>query len=90
MTDQRLLILKRRPTSNFTSLALNRLPDLNLTERASGDGTIRFGSSAVPWGFRGFGGWMPSVSATPEFFAVPDARRVFDIIETARRSSAVS
>jgi len=85
VTDKRILILRSAPFSKFTALSLDQLPDVSLTERADGRGTIRFGTQAPSWsGRQGISAWTPSLDATPQFFAIEDARRVFDHIQ--RRS----
>jgi hypothetical protein len=83
LTDQRVLISRSAPFSNFAAVGLAQLPDLQLSERGGGSGTIRFGSSRSPWQAQNWGLWMPSLAATPQFLAIADARRVFDMVQQA-------
>lgn len=91
VTSQRILILRDGPFRKFTALAIDRLPELSLLERAGGSGTIRFAADDGFWGRRnGFSGWSPALDQTPQFMSIPDARAVFDQIEKLRRMSRSS
>jgi hypothetical protein len=79
VTDKRVLILRSGPFSKFSAMSLDQLPNVNLSERADGRGTIRFGAVAA---YRE-GGWTPSLDSTPQFIAIENARRVFDHIQRA-------
>ena len=57
LTDRRVLILKTRPTLNFTSLPLDRLPALGLSERGGGRGSFDLGCQRR---------WQPSVGPDSE------------------------
>jgi hypothetical protein len=80
VTDRRILILRSGPFSDFTTLALERLPEAKLSEKQDGRGTIRFGQSMSPW-MRGFGGWSAALDPSPQFLAIADSRKVFDLIQ---------
>jgi hypothetical protein len=81
VTNQRVLMLRSRPSNKFTSISLDQLPVTNLTESSDGRGTIRFGPEATYFASRGFSGWTPSLDPTPQFIAIDDARSVFDHIQ---------
>jgi hypothetical protein len=83
VTDRRVLTQRAGPLSNFTAVALDRLPDVRLKARRNGWGDIQFGQSQPLWGFgrTGLSVWLPSLDATPQFLAIPDARKVFDLIQ---------
>jgi hypothetical protein len=83
VTDKRVLILLPGPFSRFQALSLGQLPDVNLSERADGRGTIRFGPAAPYRSGSGFSGWTPALDPMPQFVAIEDARRVFDHIQSA-------
>lgn len=85
LTDRRVLILRTGPLSSFTAVALDRLPEAQISERATGTGTIRFGQQQSLFGFgqSGLSIWTPSLDPTPQFLAIPEARRVFDLVQTA-------
>ena len=88
VTDKRVLILRSAPFGKFSAMSLDQLPDANLTERADGRGTIRFGTAAPYWAGSGFSGWTPALDSTPLIFlAIEDARRVFDHIQRAAMGS---
>jgi hypothetical protein len=85
VTNKRILISRSAPFVNFTAISLNRLPDMSLSERADGRGTIRFGpqQSWFGAGSGGFSAWAPALDPTPQFIAIENARSVFDQIQRA-------
>jgi len=86
VTNQRILIFRAGPFGKFTSLAIDRLPELSLDERADGGGTIRFAAGEGFFARRnGFSSWSPALDGTPQFLAIPDARAVFDRIQKISR-----
>lgn len=90
LTDKRVLILRTGMASSFIAINLDRLPQAQISERAGGQGTVRFGlqQSLFNYGRGGFAVWIPSLDPTPQFLAIPDARKVFDLVQnTALRSS---
>jgi hypothetical protein len=90
VTNQRILIARSAPFSNFISLNLKRLPDVELQEDAIGRGTLRFGPAIPFWGYRGFGGfaiWTPALDPTPQFIAIDNAQSVFNQIQNSIRSA---
>jgi hypothetical protein len=80
VTDRRILIARPAPFSRFTTLGLGQLPEGNLKESANGRGTIRFGQPGLAPA-RGFTSMTPALDAVPQFLAIDDARRVFDLIQ---------
>jgi hypothetical protein len=89
LTDRRVLILRTSPSTNFTSVALDRLPEVQFSERADGRGTIRFGQQQGSFGFsgRGLSTWTPSLDPIPQFLAIPNAKQVFDLVQNAAARS---
>ncbi len=81
VTDRRILIARAGPLANFTAISLDRIPDLVLRERQNGKGSIQFGQQVSMFMRRGFGSWLPSLDPTPQFLAIADVRRVFDLIQ---------
>lgn len=82
VTDRRVLIAKREGSS-IESLDLKRLPTLKLNERSDGSGTIKFSNSGGKFGgANGFALWQASLDPDPQFFRIPNARRVYEIIQT--------
>ncbi len=88
VTNRRILIARSGPFGKFTTLSLDLLPEVQLSEHANGRGTLRFGQPAPYWGRGGFASWTPALDATPQFLAIDDARSVFDQIQHAIRSIA--
>ena len=86
VTNQRVLMLRLPPFSNLSAMAIDRLPTLSLAERSDGEGTIRFQDApAYAWGRgNGFGIMTPAL-ASSQFLAIPDARRVFELIQKQGR-----
>ncbi|HML09980.1 MAG TPA: hypothetical protein VK432_03905 [Stellaceae bacterium] len=83
VTNQRVLIVREWPFQKYIALGIDRLPQIELSEQANGRGTILFGEQAPMWGRTGWSSWTPSLSATPQFIAIDDARDVFDKIQRA-------
>jgi hypothetical protein len=91
VTTRRILIARSEPFSSFISLSLNRLPDVELQEDATGRGTLRFGPATPFWGYGGRGGfavWTPALDPTPQFIAIDDAQSVFNQIQRSIQSAA--
>lgn len=81
VTDRRILIARAAPFGKFTALNLNQLPDIDLAERGNGRGTIRFGRAPSTWNNRPSAAWSPALDPTPQFIAIEDSRRIFDLIQ---------
>jgi len=83
VTDRRILIMRTAPFSNFRSLDLERLPDVQLTGEKATRGNLRFGSVATPFGYPRMGGWFPALDPVPQFLGVESPSKVFDLIMKA-------
>ena len=81
VTNQRVLIFRAPPFGKLTSLAIDRLPELSLEERADGRGTILFQPAQPMWNTRSWSSWTPALDPTPQFLRIADARNVFDRIQ---------
>jgi hypothetical protein len=88
LTNRRVLIARSGIFGKITSVSLDRLPEMQLTERADGRGTIRLGKPGPYWGRYGWGNWTPSSDPTPQLIAIDDAQDVFDRIQRASRDAA--
>ena len=79
VTDRRILILRGR---NLTSLDVNRLPRLELSEHRDGTGTLTFEADYDgPWSGRGgFSGFTPALSGAARFARIREPRKVFDMV----------
>ena len=85
LTDKRILISRTGPFSSFKAVALDRLPEAEINERSDGRGTVRFGQQQSLFGFgqSGLSIWTPALDPTPQFLAIPNARKVFDLVQEA-------
>jgi hypothetical protein len=93
LTDRRVIILKTGLGSDLTTLDINRIDQIRFKPR--GDrGEIIFGPEPSIFGFGGrsfrssFAMWTPSLSETPSFMGVENARRLYDQIEGLRARRA--
>jgi hypothetical protein len=86
VTNKRILILRSAPFAKFTALDLNQLPAVRLTERWDGRGTIRFGPPL--WLAGRASATLPSLDRIPQFLAIEDAQRVFDLIHRTGKQRA--
>lgn len=79
VTTQRVLIERRGLFPSLKSLDIERLPALELHERADGSGTIRFGGGSLFQG-NGMGAWSPALDPTPQFLRIEHVRQVYETI----------
>jgi len=87
LTNRRILISRPAPFNKFTALNLAQLPAVDLDPRSRGRGTIRFSQATTGWGGRGFSNWSPSFDPTPQFIAIDDAHRIFDLVERSKQKT---
>jgi hypothetical protein len=86
VTDQRILVLRKR---KITSLDIHRLPRLELSEHRDGTGTLTFeAANPGPWGggMNGLSWWVPSLGAAVQFFRIGDPRKVYGLIRNSAQS----
>lgn len=88
VSDQRILIARSGPLANFTAISLDRVPEVQLRSAWGGRNTILFGSQTPFWMNRNFGAWSPAMDPTPQFLAIDDGQRVFDLIQTQKKRIA--
>ncbi len=82
LTNQRLIILRGK---SLTSSSLHSLPQLNLTTRSDGSGTIDFGQPSLGRS-NNFSGWSPSGSGT-SFQFLSNADKVYALIIKAQAAA---
>ena len=88
LTNQRLLIVSGRRMRNVKSLSLRSLPDISLSERADGTGTITFfpiptlDQLFAPVGWLWWSGW--GGFNAPAFDLIDRAKDVYDLIRRAQ------
>ena len=88
VTDRRILIVRAAPFAKFTALALDRLSQVDLIERAGGLGTIRFVPPPARGNLSAMTPAFPAFDPVPQFLAIEDARHVFDLIQRTAGKTA--
>ena len=85
LTDERILIVSGLSSRNVRSLSLRTLDQVDVSARASGQGTITFGRS--PFGSFALPGW-PGMKGyqSPMFEMIPDVTAVAKLIRDAQRA----
>lgn len=84
LTDRRVLIASGIFRSNLTEIDLRSLPALNVQTSSDGVGTISLSSAPASWTSQlNWSPWM-AMSAAPAFRAIPDAPRVYQLMQEAR------
>lgn len=89
LTSERILIGSGLWAPEVKSLDLRTLSDITLQERRDGSGTITFGPTH-PFAALYAGTAWPGMAQAPSFEMIPDARRVYELIREAQRSTARS
>jgi hypothetical protein len=89
LTDERILIVSGLSSRNVRSLSLRTLDQVDVSARASGEGTITFGRN--PFGSFALPGW-PGMKGyqSPMFEMIPDVAAVAKLIRDAQRSTAAA
>lgn len=97
VTNKRVLIVNSHDGSTVEWVGIDSLPSLELDERPDGSGTIRFGKSVGWWtgNFTPENGrvfdqlesdtdmiWQPMSDPTPQFIRIPNARSVYELIQS--------
>ena len=89
LTDERALIVSGLFSRQTTSLDLQTLPNVSLSEGSGGEGTITFGTSSTPRSpFSGFSDWPGAAVQTPRFELTQNAKGVFAMVRAAQRPHA--
>jgi hypothetical protein len=89
VTNERVLVISGLVSPKLTSLDLQRLPRLELSEHRNGTGTISFDRSGWMSNFgryNGFSMWVPSLGASSQFFGIENPRRVYELIRNQFRA----
>lgn len=89
LTTERVLIAAGGGTPTLTALSLRTLPEVTLSAKADGSGTLTFGSAAGVPAFLAGAAW-PGVKRAPAFELIPDARRVYGLVREAQRAPVSS
>ncbi len=95
VTDKRILIMRTAPFASFTSIDLERLPDIQLTGEGEKRGSLRFGAAASLFGssggwsqsrYQSFASWSPALDPVPQFLGIEYPSKVFDVVMKARNA----
>jgi hypothetical protein len=89
VTNERVLVISGLLSLKLTSLDLQRLPRLELSERRDGTGTISFDSSGWMSNFgryNGFSMWLPALGSAAQFYRIDNPRKVYELIRNQARS----
>jgi hypothetical protein len=88
VTNERALIISGLSNRNVKSLSLRTLPEINISIKGDGRGTISFGSSNQPLAWLYSGGGWPGMGrhAAPAFEMIDNAREVYRLIQQAQRA----
>lgn len=90
VTDQRVFIVRNAPFPSFTSIELDRLPEINLIGDGNLRGHIRFGPAASLSIGRPTLAWIPSLDTVPQFLGIAAPSKVFDLIMQASHNVRVA
>lgn len=86
LTNERILILSGLFSKSLKSLSIKSLPEISLSEKSNGRGTITFGSSGGMQEMFMNTSWPGSNRASaPSFEMIEDARNIFQKIQSLKR-----
>ena len=85
LTNRRILIDRSGLFAKSTSLDLNSLPQINVTTRHNGLGTLRFGPPITSLPTNGAAIWSPIFDPTPQLLYINNPQNVLDLIRSAKR-----
>jgi hypothetical protein len=85
LTSERVLIICDWPARTVTSIGLETMTAVTLTESSSGGGTIVFGPRG--WYMGAGSNWFFRMTPSPRFELSEDARTVYDLIRNAQREA---
>jgi len=87
LTNERAIIISGLLNQNVKTLKLQQIPEINITTRSNGSGTITFGAShPMAWAYSGSG--FPNMgryNIAPSFEMVDDVKMVYQQIKRLQR-----
>lgn len=90
LTNERVIIISGLFNQNIKSLELKKLPEINISTRGNGKGTITFGAShPMAWMYAGSG--FPNTgryNIAPSFEIIDDAKTVYQHIKRLQREGS--
>lgn len=94
LTTERLLIASGKEHAHIQSLSLRSLPDISLSERADGTGTISLGRLQAPLNSTTARGnrdeWAGRRAGALQLVGIANARQVFQLIRDAQRRQSAA
>lgn len=91
VTNRRILIQRGAPFSKFTSIDIERLPDVQMEGERAGRGNLRFGSAGSSSGYPSYGyarmSWLPALDPVPQFLGIEGPQRVLDLVMKASQDA---
>jgi hypothetical protein len=86
LTSRRAIIISGLFARKVRSINLQSTPEITLSEKSDGSGTIAFGSS-LPFNWWAQSNiWFPNASSQPAFEMIEKVRDVYNIIEKAKQT----
>ncbi len=85
ITNRRAIIVTNLFGKKIRSINLQTAPDISLTEKGDGSGTITFGSAPYYGFWAQRNPWFPGAGSLPVFEMIDNVRSVYDMIESAKR-----
>lgn len=90
LTNERVIIIAGLFNQNVKTLRLQKLPEINISTRSSGKGTITFGAShPMAWMYSGSG--FPNMgryNIAPSFDMIDDVKTVYQHIKRLQREGS--
>ncbi|WP_296743372.1 PH domain-containing protein [Mesorhizobium sp.] len=86
VTNRRVLIMRSAPFASFTSIDLERLPEIQITGEGRARGNLRFGSVAFASGYSRTNSLSPALDPVPQFLGIEDPQRVLNLIMKASQA----
>lgn len=88
LSDQRVIIVSSAMGTKVTSLPLRGLPQITLSEKGDGSGTIQFGQSPSMQSAWFAGTAWPGVQQPPSFDVLENAKNVYEQIRQAQQRAS--
>ena len=85
LSDQRVIIVATATGTKVTSLPLRGLPQITLSEKSDGSGTIQFGHNPSMQSAWFAGTAWPGVQQAPSFEVLENAKNVYEQIRQAQQ-----
>ena len=88
VTNRRVVALQNLAGTRLRTQDIRNLDGFELTERASGRGTIDFSAGRYEWWQNGGMSWTPALSRGLKFLGIANSRSVYEIIDREKAQPA--